>query len=159
MITYANGNRYISLEYIAEFLEYKRPSTIINKLIKSSNNIIDGKFIEIKEAITHLFGNKRDKMKDLLAMLLSDTQQQEIDIIIDKFNEVTENKFNFKKDFIPKVIQNIWYMISSKNVDIINENRLNFILNVYGLTEKEGIKLINMEIGECVYNPKEEQWN
>ena len=97
---YENGLKYININEVAIFLEYKRVQSFVNRIVASSKTIIKDFFIETKELILILFNNKRDKAKSLVEILLTDTQQKEIDLIIDEFNEATNNEYEWIKNSI-----------------------------------------------------------
>lgn len=136
---YQNSIKYVNIEQVAEFLEYKRVKQFVNR-VKSKVELIKEKFIEVRELVKILVKSTKEKVEELIDIVLKEEQQKEIDSIIDKFNEATNNEYDLRKDYIPKIIQNVWYLISAKNLDIITQEQLNWYLSLYDLTEKEEIK-------------------
>ena len=52
---YENGLKYININEVAIFLEYKRVQSFVNRIVANSKTIIKDFFIESKELILILF--------------------------------------------------------------------------------------------------------
>ena len=155
---YKNGLKYININEVAIFLEYKRVQSFVNRIVANSKTIIKDFFIESKELILILFNNKRDKAKSLVEILLTDTQQKEIDLIIDEFNEATNNEYEWiKRANSTSMIKNLWYIISSKNYGILKY--IDKYLSLYKITEEEAINLIDDNLHIYIYITNEQRIN
>ena len=153
---YENGLKYININEVAIFLEYKRVQSFVNRIVANSKTIIKDFFIESKELILILFNNKRDKAKSLVEILLTDTQQKEIDLIIDEFNEATNNEYEWiKRANSTTMIKNLWYIISSKNYGVLED--IDKYLSLYKITEEDAINLIDDSLSTYVYITNEQR--
>lgn len=141
---YENGLKYININEVAIFLEYKRVQSFVNRIVANSKTIIKDFFIESKELILILFNNKRDKAKSLVEILLTDTQQKEIDFIIDEFNEATNNEYEWIKNSIniESNVKYMWYLISSKNLKFIDDLKFNNLFSIFKIDIKSALKII-----------------
>ena len=153
---YENGLKYINVNEVAIFLEYKRVQSFVNRIVANSKTIIKDFFIESKELILILFNNKRDKAKSLVEILLTETQQKEIDLIIDEFNEATNNEYEWiKRANSTTMIKNLWYIISSKNYGVLED--IDKYLSLYKITEEDAINLIDDNLSTYVYITNEQR--
>ena len=141
---YENSKKYVDINYVAEFLEYKRINTFISNCLKKATTTIKEFYIEVKEVVILLINNKRSRVAELINIMLTETQQKEINEIVDEFNEITNNKFDWvgKSNKFPKYIAQMWYIISSKNINIITEDKMNTLLNIFNIKEIEAIEHI-----------------
>lgn len=150
---YENNKKYIDINYIAEFLEYKRINTFISNCLKKATTTIKNSYVEVKEAVILLINNKRDKVAELINIMLTETQQEEINDIIDEFNEITNKEFEWIDELkeMPRMLINMWYITSAKNINIINEISFNKYLDLYRITESELDSLFVQYMQNCPY--------
>ena len=141
---YENGNKYVSLYEVAEFLNYKRINSFISKIVGLSKTKIKEFYIESKELVLLLFNNKRENIKSLIEILLTDSQQEEIDNVIDEFNLATNNEYLWIKESknIESNVKYMWYLISSRNIRIIDINMFNNLFSLFKIDEINALKII-----------------
>lgn len=153
---YENGNKYVNLYEVAEFLNYKRINSFISKIVGISKTKIKEFYVESRELVLLLFNNKRENIKPLLELLLTDSQQEEIDEVVDKFNICTNNEYLWiKNSKVNTMIKNLWYIISSKNYGILKS--CDKYLALYNISESEAIDLIDINLTIHVYITKEQR--
>lgn len=151
---YQNSIKYVDIEQVAEFLEYKRVKQFVNR-VKSKVELLNDKFIEVKELIKQLIKSTRNKINELIDIVLKEEQQKEIDDIIDKFNEETNNEYewiNTQTSQTPKILINMWFILSAFNINIVDENFVNKYINIYKLNIDELEELFVMYMQKLPYN-------